>query len=247
MIRQKNTFYVVQDWMLDLDLDLTETVVLAIINGFSQDGDSTFRGSWAYLQRKAKCSRRTVARILKRLVDLGYVKKRDVFQGGVKFCEYLVDTSGVTETPVVPKLQEVVPAVHGGGVTLAPNNKDDNGGTSVPPNSENTARARENKKFDFVSRLVEAGVDPKTAADWEETRKKAGATNSETQLADLLKHFERAAKLYGMTPQECVDCAESNSWRGFSASWEKVKQYADEKHAGNRGAGRVPRYTGDTI
>lgn len=247
MIHQKHTFYVIQDWMLDLDLDLTETAVLAIINGFSQDGDSAFRGSWSYLQRYTKCSRRTVARSLKRLVDLGYIRKNDVFIGGVKFCEYSVDTGSVTETPVVPNMQEVVPTGHGGGVRLAPNNKVDNGDTSVSPNNENKRARATSKSFDFVGALVGLGVDRTTAENWAATRKKAGATNSGTQLDEIVKQFERAASLYGMTPQDCVACAEVNSWRGFRASWEKVKLYADEKYASNRGAGRVPRYTGDTI
>ena len=50
----------IPDWMLSLDLDVYETIILAVIYGFSQDGESTFAGSLKYLCQKAKCSRRKV-------------------------------------------------------------------------------------------------------------------------------------------------------------------------------------------
>ena len=45
----------IPDWMLSLDLDVYETIILAVIFGFSQDGESTFAGSLKYLCKKAKC------------------------------------------------------------------------------------------------------------------------------------------------------------------------------------------------
>ena len=35
----------IPDWMLSYDLDIYETIILAVIYGFSQDGESTFKGS----------------------------------------------------------------------------------------------------------------------------------------------------------------------------------------------------------
>ena len=67
----------IPDWMLSYDLDIYETIILAVIFGFSQDGDSTFSGSQNYLARKAKCTRRKVAMALPKLVDMGLVIKID--------------------------------------------------------------------------------------------------------------------------------------------------------------------------
>lgn len=80
----------IPDWMLSLDLDVYETIILAVIYGFSQDGDSTFAGSQNYLARKAKCTRRKVAMVLPKLVEMGLVSKIDRDVRGIHLCEYKV-------------------------------------------------------------------------------------------------------------------------------------------------------------
>lgn len=80
----------IPDWMLSLDLDVYETLILAVIYGFSQDGESTFAGSQNYLAGKAKCSRRKVAMALSHLVEMGIVKKVDKEVRGIRLCEYKV-------------------------------------------------------------------------------------------------------------------------------------------------------------
>lgn len=85
-----NGYTNIPDWMLSFDLDVYETIILAVIYGFSQDGDSTFSGSQNYLARKAKCSRSKVARTLPKLVSIGLVEKLDRDVRGVRMCEYKV-------------------------------------------------------------------------------------------------------------------------------------------------------------
>lgn len=80
----------IPDWMLSLDLDVYETIILAVIFGFSQDGESTFSGAQNYLARKAKCTRRKVTMALPRLVSKGYIIKIDKEVRGIKLCEYKV-------------------------------------------------------------------------------------------------------------------------------------------------------------
>lgn len=80
----------IPDWMLSLDLDVYETIILAVIYGFSQDGESTFAGSLKYLCQKAKCSRRKVTMVLPKLVEKGLIIKIDKEVRGVHLCEYRV-------------------------------------------------------------------------------------------------------------------------------------------------------------
>lgn len=82
----------IPDWMLFLDLDVYETIILAVIYGFSQDGDSVFKGSQSYLAFKAKCSKRKVANALVSLVNKGFVEKSDKKIKGVHLCEYKATT-----------------------------------------------------------------------------------------------------------------------------------------------------------
>lgn len=110
----KLTFTAIQDWMYDLGLDLYGTVAYAVVFGFSQDGESTFKGSLAYLGRKMMCSRSKVIRTLKDMVEKGLLQKIEITRNGVKFCEYraiVPYTGSVCETP-------------GGSVCETPNNID---------------------------------------------------------------------------------------------------------------------------
>ena len=100
----------IPDWMLTLDLDVYETIILAVIYGFSQDGESTFKGSQNYLAKKAKCSRAKVARTLPKLVDMGLIQKYDKDINGVHLCEYRVY---LTDTGCIPETQGgCIPETH---------------------------------------------------------------------------------------------------------------------------------------
>lgn len=82
----------IPDWMLSFDLDVYETIILAVIFGFSQDGDSSFSGSQRYLASKAKCTRRKVVSALQHLTAEGYIIKQDVDIRGIHLCEYKMGT-----------------------------------------------------------------------------------------------------------------------------------------------------------
>ena len=114
MIMDLKGYTNIPDWMLSLDLDVYETIILAVIYGFSQDGESTFAGSLKYLCQKAKCSRRKVTMVLPKLVEMGLIIKIDKEVRGVHLCEYRVSPmcmGGASDAP-------------GGGACHAPNNID---------------------------------------------------------------------------------------------------------------------------
>lgn len=248
------TYTVTFEWMLAYPLDLTETVIFAIIYGFSQDGDSTFRGSWKYLQDHAKCSRAKVSRSLKRLVELGLVTKRDLVLGGVKFCEYTANTGSLTQTPPVSYSKNAVSLGDGGGITERHNNIVDNAEDKSSANrgyierADARTRTRETtQSFDFPGALVALGVDRKTAEDWTACRKSKGARNSESEFNFVANEIRTVCARDGVTPQQCVAFAAGNTWRGFKASWEETKQIkTNETTKYDPRTGRKI-YTGDTI
>lgn len=103
-------YTVIPDWMLTLDLDIYEVIILAVIYGFSQDGESSFTGSQNYLARKAKCSRAKVSRALPKLVEMGLIHKKDVTVRGVNLCEYRVYLS---DTGCISRIQGgCIPEIH---------------------------------------------------------------------------------------------------------------------------------------
>lgn len=64
-------FVLIQDWMLDLDLTASETIAVAIVYGFTQDGEHTCHASVDYFGRMCKMSRRGTVYMLRRLVERG--------------------------------------------------------------------------------------------------------------------------------------------------------------------------------
>ena len=112
---EKKGYILIQDWMLDLPLSLAETVIYAVIYGFSQDGESKFTGSLAYLAKKSKVSKDSVKRSLSKLVEDGLIIKNPVHKNGVLFNEYSVC-----------KMHGVDANCEGGEGKMHPNNKEYN-------------------------------------------------------------------------------------------------------------------------
>ena len=75
MIRDEN-YFSVQGWMINrLGLKGIDLLLYAVIYGFSQDGDSEFKGSRNYLAEWCGCSMSTVARSLKSLQEDGLIEQ----------------------------------------------------------------------------------------------------------------------------------------------------------------------------
>lgn len=86
---KKGGYVCIQEWMLNLGLNPTELMCLAVIFGFSQDGRGRYRGSAAYLARWCCIkSKNTIYTVLKNLVEKGLIVKTVIDDNGVKFCEY---------------------------------------------------------------------------------------------------------------------------------------------------------------
>lgn len=215
------SYTVIPDWMLDLGLDIWETVILATIYGFSQDGASAFTGSWAYLQRKACCSRRKVKMALDHLVELGLVTKQDIYAAdGVKFCRYRYVWGSARDA-------RGVHGVHGGGAPCAPNIKDkidsptvndvyiDNNIQDIDKSQSRTHTRAKAAAFDFRKALIDLGVTAQVADDWLAVRKTKRATNTETAFRSIAAQIEKS----GRPADDCIRFAAEHSWSGFRASW----------------------------
>ncbi len=81
-------FVVIQDWMFDLGLNISEVVAVAVIYGFTQDGRHTCHASLAYFQRRCCLTKRGALKMLARLEGSGLVK---VSRASGKENEYEID------------------------------------------------------------------------------------------------------------------------------------------------------------
>jgi len=91
-----------------LKLKGNELLVFALIHGFSQDGESRFKGSLRYLIEWTGLDKSTVIKLLKQLVDKQYINKFEYEKNKVRYCEY---TSNYwvalewLENPTTPRLE----------------------------------------------------------------------------------------------------------------------------------------------
>lgn len=193
-------YTIIPDWMLGLGLDIWETIILAVIYGFSQDGESSFTGSQKYLVWKAHCSKRKVASALAKLVGMGLVSKDDIVMNGVKFCRYRVTTS------CIPYARDA----QGG---IAP------GATNILYEENIEKRDTIGERFDFKSSLLSLGVTEEVADAWLAVRKNKRATNTEIAFRKVAEEIKKSGK----TANECITIAVENSWQGFNADWLKPK------------------------
>jgi len=81
-----------------LKLAGNELLCFSLIYGMSQDGESEFYGSLAYVASALNVTKQNAKAIISRLVDKGLVIKIDVVENRVKYCHYKVNLRGIAET-----------------------------------------------------------------------------------------------------------------------------------------------------
>lgn len=83
---KKENYFTIQGWMIeDLGLKSNQLLVYAVIHGFSQDGESEYKGGTGYLCNTLKLSKPTVIKILNELVSDGVIDKRVEVISQMKF------------------------------------------------------------------------------------------------------------------------------------------------------------------
>lgn len=207
-------YTLIQDWMLDLDLDVYETIIYAVIFGFSQDGETKFSGSWSYLMKKAKCSRRKVSKALSSLVEKNLVKKNDVEIKGIHICEY--EATCTICMGGAPHALGSAPRARG-GAPHAPNNIVDN-------KDINNLSLYKGSGFDFLQSLIDLGVSEDVAKAFMQVRKAKKATNTEVAFNGLKREIDKASVYFQKTPDDCIRICVENSWKGFKADWLNESQ-----------------------
>lgn len=87
-------FVLLQDWMFDLGLNPSEVIAVAVIYGFTQDGQHTCHASLQYFQRRCCIDKRNIIKLLSRLEKQGILK---VERRPGKMNEYSLDFEVVTK------------------------------------------------------------------------------------------------------------------------------------------------------
>ena len=131
-------YIVIQDWMIaDLQLKGNELLTYAFIYGFSQDGESEFKGSLKYISEFLGVSKSTTQRNLENLVNRGVIEKRVEEISGVKFNRYIAREKA--EPPIVKMGTGCSQNGYGGVVKMGTNN------TNIYNTNNNTSNNTKDK------------------------------------------------------------------------------------------------------
>ncbi len=90
----------------ELKLKGTELLVYSIIYGFSQDGESYFQGSLAYLSEWTNTSKECIRQNLISLMNKNLIRKTHTYINGNKLCKYQVISLDEVEKPKLDTTQE---------------------------------------------------------------------------------------------------------------------------------------------
>ena len=128
MIKDEN-YYQINGWMLNkLHLKGVALNIYAIIYGFSQDGESEFKGSRKYLCEFTGATKPTIDKALEDLINQGLIVKKTEILNNVKFNKYQANLETIknfaSSKETLPGSKETL--LGGGKETLPNNNNIDN-------------------------------------------------------------------------------------------------------------------------
>lgn len=171
----KTNYIVIQGWMLALPLTASELLAYALIWGYSQDGESDYHGSVTHLAEWCRVGRRQALDILRHLVELGWVTKKE--NPGRSAHYRAVPDGGCAEIAHVQKL-------HGGCAEIAP----------LPPHTPLSRNNQEIFKNSLDSPRVREDLQAfgeyvrMTAAEHDKLAQRFGAADA-TRLCEILDAY----------------------------------------------------------
>jgi hypothetical protein len=143
----EDNFVVLQGWMLaeEYDLSARELIILGLINGFSQDGDSKFQGNLGYIQEWSRSkSRNTAKEALESLEKKGLIVKENELINGVLFNRYRAIWRGSS------KIDGGGQKLTGGWSKIEPNNNIYNNISTTTPSIDNIFSSNNNISEDEI-------------------------------------------------------------------------------------------------
>lgn len=209
-------------WMYALDLKLAETVCLAVIFGFSQDGESTFIGSRKYLaKRMCVKDRKTVDAALSKLCGLDLIEKMPVERNGVKSPEYRV-------TPHCLELAVSLGYGNNPQDGKIPDNDVEKSDsypvekTDITYNSNRPNGIKQHSdSFDLADALINIlGVSKQTAIDWVAIRSKAGMHETVTAYKAIAEEVRKFCEQHGVSADDCIKYAVLRGWKTIVAEYD---------------------------
>ena len=188
-VRSSNYVTILSPMITVLKLKGNELLIFALIHGFSQDGQSTFKGSLQYLIEWTGLDKTTIIRLLKQLVEKRVIKKIEYEENKIKHCEYvsnyweILEDSTRLQNATTPRLQNATEYNNN-------NNNNNNNAVSETALIEIDDKEGKNRKTLFrnsdVYKLVKTDING-VITDYSGFEKKFAGVNFER--IDLIYYF----------------------------------------------------------
>ena len=250
-IRSSNYITILSPMITVLRLKGNELLIFALIHGFSQDGQSSFKGSLQYLIEWTGLDKTTIIRLLKHLIEKRFIKKIEYEENKIKRCEYvsnyweILEDSTRLQNATTPRLQNATtPRLQNATEYNNNNNNNNNNAVSETALIEINDKEGKNRKTLFrnsdIYKLVKTDING-VITDYSGFEKKFTGMNFES--IDLIYYFHA---VYDWSDQKDVKRT-NNGWlatvRNFiRADVERGKVHYKSSSAQNENIDDVMMY-----
>lgn len=211
-----NNFIAIQGWMrTQLNLKGNELLIYALIYGFSQDGESRFKGSRKYIADWCGCSLNTVDRSLGSLVNKGYLAKYPYTDAsGNRLVDYVAIQPAAAATPAPAVTQS--PAAAQDPLASITNATPEQSPTAEPKPKTQPKKTRKTNSFDAI---IDAYTSDPTTKDllgaWLQNRKAKRAAMTDRAIQGNIGKLNRLAQESHMSVNDYLDEIVCRGWTSF--------------------------------
>lgn len=214
-----NNFIAIQGWMrTKLNLKGNELLIYALIYGFSQDGESKFKGSRKYIADWCGCSLNTVDRTLGSLVDKGLLTKYPHTDDyGNRLVDYVAIHPTAAATPA-PATATQAPTTTQDPWASATNTNTEQFQQSVaePEPKPQPKKTRKAKSFDAI--IDNYTSDPTTKellGAWLQNRKAKRSAMTDRAIQGNINKLDKCAQQSRMSVNDYLNEVICRGWGSF--------------------------------
>ena len=217
-----NNFIAIQGWMrTKLNLKGNELLIYALIYGFSQDGESRFKGSRKYIADWCGCSLNTVDRALGSLVAKGILAKYPYTDAnGSRLVDYVAihPTAAATPAPAATQSHATTqaPAQDTWSDTANTDTDQHQPPTAEPEPQPQPKKTRKAKSFDDIIDAYTS--DPQTKdllGAWLQNRKAKRAAMTDRAIQGCIGKLDKCAQESRMSVNDYLDEVVCRGWSAF--------------------------------
>lgn len=215
-------FIAIQGWMRNqLNLKGNELLIYALIYGFSQDGNSSFKGSRKYIAEWCGCSLDTVDRSLGSLINKGLLTKYPHTDDyGNRLVDYVAIQPTAAATPAPAATQSPAaaqgPAQGPWASTTNATPEQFQPTTAEPEPKTQPKKTRKTNSFDAI---IDAYTDDPTTKDllgaWLQNRKAKRAAMTDRAIQGNINKLDRRAQESHMSVNDYLDEIVCRGWTSF--------------------------------